>query len=64
MKRPSVEGLCCHNCAPVIELNYRHYAGLVPKELQNGKFSYDMVLAVLGWENPYEPGGAELKEGL
>lgn len=57
-------GHCCHNCAPVIELNHRHREGLVPKELQNVGLSYDAVLAILGWENPFEPGTAVLKGDL
>jgi len=52
--------LCCHSCAPVIELNQRHEAGEIPASMV-GETTGE-VLHELGWENPFKPGTAELKE--
>jgi hypothetical protein len=57
---PTIHPLCCHSCAPVVEVNRRARERSIPQRLA-GK-TITEVLARLGWKNPFKPGTAELKE--
>lgn len=63
--QPPDEDLCCHSCAPAIEINRRYSAGSIPKDIEDRVRARELdingVLKELGWENPYKEGTCQRK---